>query len=59
MSEESDDPGDINNLIVHKLQWCSQGTLFMLTTLICYLLIIMLFIWGSKSLQSSRTLLEY
>ena len=27
MSEESDDPEDPNTLIVHKLQWCSQGVL--------------------------------
>lgn len=26
MSEESDDPNDPNTLIVHKLQWRSQGT---------------------------------
>jgi len=25
MSEESDDPNDPNTLIVHKLQWRSQG----------------------------------
>ena len=25
MSEESDDPDHPNNLIVHKLPWCSKG----------------------------------
>lgn len=32
MSEESDDPGDPNTLIVHKLSWCSQGIRNMLST---------------------------
>ena len=25
MSEEYDDPEDPNNLIIHKLPWCSKG----------------------------------
>jgi len=25
MSEESDDAGNPNNLIIHKFTWCSQG----------------------------------
>lgn len=28
MSEESDDPGDLNTLVVHKLLWCSQGLFY-------------------------------